>query len=423
MTGAEMAANPFPMHTLPNGLRIVAQPMGGVESLALGFCIAAGARDERLSEAGVAHFIDGLAYQGTARRDVRSLTEAFEDLGARHDAGAGLELFWYTAQALGRHLDTLTPLLAEVVREPRFDPQEAEKVRDRLLQELAQLEDEPMQKIFELLQGEFFHGHPYGHSILGTHETITTLTTDDLRAFWTRTHLPNNIIVAAAGKLDFDQLVRAVEAACGDWDRGPAPSLPAAPGYGARVLVLQRESSQEHIGMGVPGVPVGDPDYYAVALLGVILGGSMNSRLFSEVREKRGLAYGVGAYPSSLKDAGMIRIYAGTVPPKAHETVEVIINELRKLEDEGVRDDELERAKTVLKARVIMGGERTSGRRGVIGASLWYEGKVRTLDETRALIEAVTVEQIQQTARRLDFTNNITLTAIGPRSAEELLPQ
>jgi predicted Zn-dependent peptidase len=396
--------------------------MDGVESLALGFCVATGARDERPVEAGTSHFIDGLAFQGTARRTVREITEAFEDLGARHDASAGIELFWYTAHTLGRHLTEIVPLLAEVVRMPRFDAAEAEKVRDRLLQEVAQLEDEPIQKIFEVLQHEFFHSHPYGHSVLGTEETIRRITPDDLRAFWARTHLPNNTIVAAAGKLDFDALVQAVDAACGDWPMGDRLSLPTAPIYEPRMLALHRESNQQHIGIGTRGVPMGDPDYYAVALLGTILGGSMNSRLFTEVREKRGLAYGVGAYPGSMQRAGIIRIYAGTVPQKADETVSVIINELRKLEEESISYAELARAKTLLKSRVIMGGERTTSRRNVIATSLWYEGKVRTLDETRALIDKVTVEQIQAVARRLELSRQFTLTAIGPRSIEELLP-
>lgn len=423
MTGATPTANPFPTHTLANGLQIIAQPMEGVESLAIGFCVATGARDEQPKEAGVSHFIDGLAYQGTARRDVRELTEAFEDLGARHDAGAGVELFWYTAHVLGRHMHAVTPLLAEVVREPRFDPAEAEKVRDRLLQELAQLEDEPMQKIFDVLQHEFFLGHPYGNSNQGTEQTIRALTTDDLRAFWARTHLPNNTIVAAAGKVDFDALVRAVEEACADWTPGAIAELPGAPTYEPRVKVLLRESNQQHIGIGVQGVGMGDPDYYTVALLGTILGGSMNSRLFNEVREKRGLAYGVGAYPGSLQRAGIIRIYAGTTPQKAHETVEVIFNELRKIEADGVTDEELARAKTLLKSKVIMGGERTTSRRNVIAGSLWYEGRVRTLDETRALIEEVSRDRVRDAARRLQLSSRYTLTAIGPRSAEELLPQ
>lgn len=423
MTGATPEHNPFPTHTLPNGLRIVAQPMSGVESFALGFCVATGARDERPSEAGVSHFIDGLAFQGTAQRDVRALTEAFEDIGARHDAGAGVELFWYTGQVLARSSDALVPLLAEVLRQPRFDPAEAEKVRDRLLQELAQLEDEPMQKIFDVLQQEFYHNHPYGHSTLGSEETIRALTVEDLRRFWSRTHLPNNTIVAAAGKLDFDRLVGAVEASFGDWQPGEIPPLPGAPTYEPRVRVIERESNQQHIGIGAVGVPVGDPDYYTVAILGTILGGSMNSRLFTEVREKRGLAYGVGAYPGSLRDAGIIRIYAGTVPQKAHETVEVITEELRKLEQSGITADELARARILLKSRVIMGGERTTSRRTVIGSSLWYEGTVRTLDQTRALIDAVTTERVREVARRLQLSDRYTLTAIGPRSAEELLPQ
>jgi predicted Zn-dependent peptidase len=421
MTGAQHTMNPFPTHTLDNGLRIVAQPMKGVESVALGFCVATGARDETPDDAGVSHFIDGLAFQGTARRSVRALTEAFEDLGARHDASAGTELFWYASHSLGRHLDQIVPLMAEVVREPLFDPDEAEKARDRHLQELAALEDEPMQKVLDVLQREFFAGHPCGNSTLGTVESVRSLTPDRLRAYWHRSHHPGSVVVAAAGKLDFTQFVGMVEGCCGDWAPGSVQSRSAPPVYQPRVAVLHRESNQEHIGIGILGVPVGHPDYYAVSLLATILGGSMNSRLFTEVREKRGLAYGVGAYPVALSDAGMIRIYAGTVPQKAHETVSVTLDELRKLEAGGVREDELVRAKTLVKSRLIMGGESTRVRRNTIGTSLWYEGFVRTLDELRNLIEAVPAEQIQAAARRLEISSRFTLAAIGPCTAEELL--
>ena len=421
MTVAESATNPFPTHTLHNGLRIVAQPMHGVESLAVGLCVATGSRDEQHNQAGITHFIDGLAFQGTARRTVRDLTEAFEDLGARYDASAGTELFWYTALALGRDLEKIVPLLVEVVRDPLFDPEETEKVRDRQLQELAGLEDEPMQKVLDVLQREFFADHPYGNSVLGEADSVRAVTVQDLRACWQGTHHPENTIFAAAGKLDFGQLVAAVEATCADWPSGSARPLPGAPTYAPRTKVIERASNQQHIGIGVQGVPVGHDDYYATALLATILGGSMNSRLFTEVREKRGLAYGVGAYPLSLRDAGMIRVYAGTTPQKAHETVEVTLGELRKLEQGGVRQDELERAKTVLKSRVIMAGENTRVRRNAIGSGLWYEGMVRTLDEIRTLIDAVTADQIQLLARRLEISSRFTLAAIGPRTAEELL--
>jgi predicted Zn-dependent peptidase len=371
--------------------------------------------------AGITHFIDGLAFQGTTRRSVRELTEAFEDLGARYDASAGTELLWYTALALGRDLERIVPLIVEVARYPLFDPGETEKVRDRQLQELAGLEDEPMQKVLEVLQREFFLGHRYGNSVLGDVESVKSISVQDLQGYWQASHHPNATIFAAAGKLDFTRLVDAVEKACADWPSGITLPLHAPPAYEPRTMVIERESHQQHIGIGVQGVPVGDDDYYATALLSTVLGGSMNSRLFTEVREKRGLAYGVGAYPLSLRDAGMIRIYAGTVPEKAYETVAVTLGELQKLEQDGVQPDELERAKTVLKSRLIMAGENTRVRRSAIGSSLWYEGRVRTLDEIRSLIDAVTLDQIGALANRLEISSRYTVAAIGPCTAEELL--
>ena len=229
MTVAETTQSPFPTHVLANGLRIVAQPMSGVESLAVGLCVATGSKDEQPELAGITHFIDGLAFQGTERHSVRDLTEAFEDLGARYDASAGTELTWYTALALGRDLDRLVPLIVEVCRYPLFDPEETEKVRDRQLQELAGLEDEPMQKVLDVLQREFFLGHPYGNSVLGEVDAVKAISVQDLKACWQGTHHPNNTIFAAAGKLEFSHLVRAVESACGDWPSGEVSQLPDPP--------------------------------------------------------------------------------------------------------------------------------------------------------------------------------------------------
>jgi predicted Zn-dependent peptidase len=184
--------------------------------------------------------------------------------------------------------------------------------------------------------------------------------------------------------------------------------------------VVRKDSAQQHIGMGFPAVPAGSDDFYAMALLATTLGGSMNSRLFLEVREKRSLAYGIGAYFTPLKDAGFVRIYAGTVPEKADQTVAVVLDELGKLERDGVTEDELRRAKTLLKSNVIMRSESTAVRRRTIATSWWYEGRIRTLEEIKERIDAVTTDDVKRLAGALGLTTNVVLTAIGPRSQEEL---
>lgn len=417
---ADVAEQIFPRHRLANGLQIIAQPMEGVESVSLGYLIAAGARDERPHEAGISHFVESLGLQGTANRSIQELTEAFEELGASPDSSTETEFTSYAVSLLGRNLAPALALLTDVVLYPGLVADEVPKARDRILQEIAQLEDNPMRKVLDLLRREYFAGHPLGNDVLGSVETITSLTREDLQEYWRRQYTAGNVVLAVAGKLDFDALVRQAEDLCGAWPAGQSAPMPPVPAPQPHALVVPKESAQQHIGLGFPGVAVGSDDYYAMALLAVTLGGSMNSRLFHEVREKRSLAYGIGASFVALKQTGMVRIYAGTVPEKADQTVAVILHELGKLERDGVTGDELHRAKTLLKSNVIMRSESSAVRRRAIGTAWWYEGRVRTLEEIKRQIDAVTTEQIKRLAGSLGMTTNVVLTAIGPRSEEEL---
>lgn len=410
----------FPRHRLGNGLQIIAQPMGGVESVALGFTVAAGARDESQGEAGISHFVESLGYQGTQTRSVQELTEAFEDIGASPDSGAGSEFSGYSVSLLGRNVERALELLTDVVLHPGFVPDEVPKARDRILQEIAQREDEPMRKVLDLLRQEYFKGHPLGNDVLGTVETVSSFTREDLQRYWARQYTAGNVVLAVAGKFDWDAFVRQAEQLCAGWPRGEATEMPPAPGPQRHALILNKESTQEHIAIGFPGVGITHPDYYAMELLNTTLGGSMNSRLFLEVREKRSLAYGIGSYYTALKDTGLVRIYCGTTPEKAHQSVEVILAELDKIASGGVSDEELKRAKTLVKSRTVMGSESTAARRAAIAAGWWYERRVRTLEEIKDNIDAVTTDQIKGLAASLGMTTNVVLTAIGPRSQEEL---
>lgn len=420
MTVAQTPEQLFPRHRLANGLQIVAQPMQGVESVALGYLIAAGGKDERPAEAGISHFVESLGYQGTANRSVQELTEAFEDIGAHPDSGAEVEFSSYSTTVLGRNLAPALELLTDVVLHPGFVPDEVPKARDRILQEIAQREDEPMRKVLDLLRREYFKGHPLGNDVIGTSETVAATSRDDLQAYWRRRYTAGNVILSVAGKVDFDELVRHAETLCAEWPDGHSAATPPVPAPQQRISVIHKESAQQHIGMGVPAVPVGSDDYYAMALLVATLGGSMNSRLFLEVREKRSLAYGIGAYFTPLKEAGFVRIYAGTVPEKADQTVAVILDELGKLERDGVTEEELDRAKTLLKSNVIMRSESTGVRRRAIATGWWYEGRIRTLEEIKNEIDAVTTDAVKRLAGSLGMTSHVVLTAIGPRSQEEL---
>ncbi len=421
MTVVETSETLFPRHRLANGLQIVAQPMEGVESVALGYTIVAGARDETLDESGISHFVESLGFQGTQTRSVQALTEAFEDIGAGTGSGAGTEFTSFSASLLGRNLEKAVELLTDVVLHPGFVEDEIPKARDRILQEIAQAEDEPMRKVLDLLRREYFRGHPLGNEVTGTTDSISSLTRTDLQTYWRRRYGAGAVLFSIAGKFDFDRVVAQIEDLCQDWPAGESEDMPAPPAPVKHAVVVHKDTQQQHIGIAVPAVGITSPDYYAVALMATTLGGSMNSRLFVEVREKRSLAYGVGAYFTPLRDVGMLQVYAGTVPEKADQTVQVVRDELGKLAVSGVTEDELRRSKTLLKSRVIMRSESSGARRGAIASGWLYERHIRTLDEIKDLIDQVTTEDIARVAASLGMTENIVLTAIGPRSREELL--
>ena len=423
MTTKDAVGAVFPRHQLANGLQIIGQPMPGLESVSVGVLVGAGPRyDEAPRETGLAHLVEMMAYQGTARRDTRAITEAFDRLGARRSSSTDLEYTWYSAVALGDQLLPLTELLAEVVTAPGFAPDEFPKVRDRALQEIAEREDNPSRKLMDLMRRAYFGQHPYGNERLGSADAITATPVEHLRDYWNGHYGPRNTVLAVAGKVAWDAFVARAESVFGGWQGGPAPrSAQPAAATETRVLLEHKESNQQHIGVVVPGLAFGDADRYALVVLSTLLGGSMNSRLFTEVREKRGLAYSVGAFPVSLAGAGFLGIYAGTTPEKADQTVAVCWEELRRLERETPTTEETERAKTVCKAEVIMRSESSDARRRSIGTGWWYEGKVRTLEEIAREIDAVTAPRLRALAERLSMGRQIVLTAIGPCDEEGLL--
>jgi len=421
VTMTDTAGTVFPRHQLGNGLQIIGQPMPNLESVSVGFMIGAGSRDERAAQTGLSHLVEMMGYQGTKHRDARALTEAFDRLGARKTSGTDLEYTTYSAMALGSQLVPLVELLSDVVRYPGFNSDEYPKAQDRVLQEIAEREDVPLRKIMDLLRRAYFGEHPYGNERLGEPDGVASIPLDALHAYWGERYGPRNTVLAVAGKVDWEAFIARAEELLGDW-QGPAQRTQGggvAPA--ARVVLEQKESNQQHIGLAVPGVAFSDPDRYTMAVLSTLLGGSMNSRLFVEVREKRGLVYSVGAFPFSLETAGLLGIYAGTTPDKADQTVAVCTEQLRRLEDEPPTDEEVERAKILLKADVIMRSESSDARRRSIATGWWYEGKVRTLEEIAQTIDAVDAGRIQAMCRRLEMSKHIAVAAIGPVAEEGLL--
>lgn len=408
-------------HRLPNGIEMLGQYMPSLSSLTFGLQFNAAVINEPEAKQGLAHLFEYMLFQGTKEKDARALNEAFESLGARKGASTGLETSQIWAQIVNTKFDDTLALINELVLTSTFPKDELEQMRNIVLQEIRRRDDEPMSRIFELVRANFYQGTALARPLLGTSESVRSLQRYDLRQFWKERYQPNNMLFAIAGKFDWDHVVRRVEELFGDWQGEAAPSPEQRPAPTQRIALEYQEGKQEHIALMVPFANYPDPDYYPSLVVSEVLGGNMASRLFVEVREKRGLVYSVSASQTANKHIGALRIYAGTTPEQAHECLEVIINELRKLEQEGITADELERAKIQLKSENVMRGEGSGARMSALARSWWFERKVHTIQEVKESIDAVTQESILELLHNHSLLHPLTIAAIGPLSQEELV--
>ncbi len=408
-------------HRLSNGIELIGQYMPSLSSISFGFQLDAAVIHEPEQKQGLAHLFEYMLFQGTKRKDARALNEAFESLGARKGASTSLETASVWAQIVNTKFDPMLELIHEVLLTPTFPNTELEQMRSLVLQEIRRRDDEPMSRIFELVRASFYQGTPLSRPLLGTDDSVHSLQRQDLRDFWQTRYQPNNTLFAIAGKFDWEHVVERMQTLFGDWEGQALPSPEISPVPSTHVSLQHQEGKQEHLCLMVPFPNYTDPDYYAAMVVAEVLGGNMASRLFVEVREKRGLVYGVSAGMAGNKHIGSLRVYAGTTPEQGHECLQVIINELRKLEQEGITADELERARVQLKSENVMHGEGSGARMGAITRSWWYERRFKTIQEIKASIDAVTQEQVLRVLQRFSPIHPLTVAGIGPLTQDELI--
>ena len=406
---------------LPNGIRILTSAMPATSSAAVSLYVGAGSRYEREEEAGLSHFLEHLLFKGSEKRPTaKEIAEAIDLVGGIMNGGTDRELTVYYIKVARPHLDLALDVLVDLVSRPLLDPGELEKERQVVLEELAMVEDSPQQLSDLLLDSLLWPGQPLGRDVAGTPESVAGLSGGMVAGYLHRQYVANNIVVAVAGNIDHQRLVDDIWAAMGEWPAGaPGRWFPAANGGGTRCGVRYKATEQAHINVAVPGIPLNHPDRYAFSFLSIILGEGMSSRLFLELREKRGLVYDVHSYVAQFLDTGVFTVYAGVDPKKAPEAVRVIVEEVARLHDEGPASDELEKARELSKGRLLLRTEDTRAVSGWLGGQELLLGEVRSVDQAVAEMEAVTLEDLQRLARELLRPEQMRLAIVGPYRSDK----
>ncbi len=396
---------------LPQGLTVVTERMDRVETVSLGAYVAAGTRHETADENGVSHFLEHMAFKGTERRSATQIAEEVEAVGGHINAYTAREQTAFYVKVLKEDVALGTDIIGDILTHSSFDPDELERERGVILQEIGQANDTPDDIIFDHFQETAFPGQPMGRPVLGTEQRIKTMKRDVLTGYMRRHYAHSNTVVAAAGNIHHEDFLDLVQRHFADLPHDPAP--PALPGiYGGGEFREGRDLDQVHIVLGFPSVAYDDADYYPTMLLSTLLGGGMSSRLFQEVREKRGLVYSVYSFNAPHVDCGLFGIYAGTGESEAAELMPVVLEELRKVQSE-VQAAELQRARAQVKAGLLMSLESTGSRCEQLARQVQVFGRVMPTAETVAKIEAVTLADIERAARRI-FRAPPTLAAMGP---------
>ncbi len=399
-------------YTCKNGVRIVLEQIPTVRSVAIGIWIGTGSRNETEQNNGISHFLEHMFFKGTKTRTAREIAEAFDSIGGQVNAFTSKEYTCYYAKVLDEHASFALEMLADMFFHSTFVDEELQKERNVVLEEIRMYEDTPDDIVHDLLSKACYANHPLGYPILGTEETLRTFTSDSLRGYMADYYTPDRVVISIAGNVD-ESFVQQVESYFGSFTAKQKATESPAPLFQPQKLVRQKDTEQAHLCIGFNGLPVGHPDIYTLIILNNILGGSMSSRLFQEVREQRGLAYSVFSYHSSYQDSGLLAIYAGTGNNQLDLLFETIQETIDALKEDGITEKELKNSKEQMKGSLMLGLESTNSRMSRNGKNELLLGRHRSLDEIIEEINSVTVEKVNELARCI-FNEDSALALISP---------
>jgi predicted Zn-dependent peptidase len=399
---------------LPNGVRLVSQHMPHTRSVAMGVWVNVGARDEADAESGLSHLIEHMIFKGTRRRSAFQIAKEFDAIGGHTNAFTTMETTCYHAKVLDSQVETMVDILADIFFNSVFDPGELERERPVILQEIGMVEDSPDEYIHHLTGRNFWGDHPLGRSILGTRETLAGFGSEDILRFFRRLYQPERIVVASAGNLRHDRLLDLVGPAFTSARPGNGFPERTPPAGRKLVAIHARDLEQVHICLATGGLSVTDPRRYALSLLNTLLGGNMSSRLFQEIREKRGLAYAVYSFVSAHVDTGMFGVYAAVAPGQVLETIELLARELGRAAREPVDPTDLRGAIEYTKGNLLLATESADNQMVRAAQNEIHFGREIPLESVIDAIAAVTPEEVLELAGDLFRPDRMVLSMLGP---------
>lgn len=398
---------------LSNGVTVITKKIPHVRSVSMGVWVNVGARDETDAQSGLSHFIEHMIFKGTARRSAYQIAKEFDAIGGHTNAFTSMEHTCYYAKVLDTHLDTMVEILSDIFLNSVFDPQEVERERPVIYQEIGMVEDSPEEYLHQLASQNFWGEHPLGRSILGTRENVQGFNSDTIKAFFNQFYHPERILIAVAGNVDHDGIIDLVGPAFESIHNGHSLPERIRPRINPTGQALHRELEQAHICLSTLGLSITDPQRFAFSLMNTILGGNMSSRLFQEIREQRGLAYSVYSFMASHVDTGMFGVYAGVNPADVNQTIELLVQAMQELAQHPVSAAELNDAKEYTKGNLCLATESVDNQMVRLAQNEIHFHDYISLQSVIDNIEAVTVEEIQKLATTLFKPEQASLTLLG----------
>ncbi|MGC5324066.1 M16 family metallopeptidase [Brevibacillus sp. SYSU BS000544] len=399
-------------YTCENGLRIVTEKIPSVRSVALGIWVGTGSKFENEFNNGISHFLEHMFFKGTTTRSAKEIAEAFDEIGGNVNAFTSKEYTCYYARVLDQHAVIALDVLSDMFFHSTFDAEELEKEKNVVIEEIGMYEDTPDDLVHDLIARASYPDHSLGYSILGSEDVLRSLKRQDLLTYIENKYTPANTVITVAGNFD-EQLIEAIKQRFSSFTRPAADLTVPAPNFMAHTIAHHKSTEQAHMCISLPGFQVGHEDIYSLILLNNIIGGSMSSRLFQEIREERGLAYSVYSYHSAYKECGTFSIYSGTAPEHVGQVFDIVTNILTDISQKGITEKELRKGKEQLKGSLMLSLESTNSRMNRLGKNELLLGRHLTLDEIISRIDQVNNESILAVAKQL-FHSKLALAMVSP---------